>query len=232
MKVNGWPPSQVATPAATQSQPQERGQFQHLLRRLEHDMWSGADAGHLLARTANVARAHALRGETAPAPAAAKAAMAPSLPVADATTAASQTFAASAMRLADRIELPAPQVAAKGKGDFASSFAIFAAPPATARASSGRLAYQTSETGPHRPGASPSPIAIETQDPGADRIQLMNGATGLSIGVRLHEDRPLDPHLLRRIIARVLAEHRAGPASLYINGHHQSTFEAGERHGD
>lgn len=232
MKVNGWAPAQVAPPAAAQPQSQERGRFQHLLRRLEHDMWSGADAGHLLARTASAARAHAPRGETAPTPAAAKAAAAPSLPGADATIAASQAFAASAMRLADRTELPAPPAAAKGKGDAAASFAIFVAPAATARVFNGRLAYEGGEAGPHRSSASPSSIAVETQDPSADRIQLMNGATGLSIGVRLHEDRPLDHQLLRRVIARVLAEHRAGPASLYVNGNHQSIFEVGERHGD
>lgn len=232
MKVTGWQPPKAATTPAAAPKTQERGQFQHLLRRLEHDMWSGADAGHLLARTAKAARTHALRGETAPVPVAAKTAAATVIRVADAATAASQAFAASATRLEGRTEPAAQPATGKGNNDGVAPFAMFAAPTPTARASSGRSAYQASESAPYRSSAAPSPIAVEAHDPGADRIQLMNGATGLSIGVRLHEDRPLDPQLLRRVIARVLAEHRAGPASLYVNGIHQSNFEAGERHGD
>ncbi|MGH8080803.1 MAG: hypothetical protein ACREP7_09515 [Lysobacter sp.] len=226
MKVSGpvLPPPAVAAPSGSGgAKSLERGQFQNLIQRLEHDMWSGADAGQSAAASA-AKPAVRVRG-----PAAMPAMLTPASTLRDPDAAPeSEPVVPQHYDLRDIVAAQAPSATPVANVRSASSEVFTAFVPTLApraRNAAATVAEPEAARGP----ASASQPTQRSYEAVADRLSLINGAGGLSVAVRLREDRPLDTDLLKRTIARVLHEHGAASAHLYING---TPFDGGERHGD
>lgn len=243
MKVTP-PPAPVPRPAASPAAPgtgtrAEHGRFQRMVQQLEHDMWRGAHAGDSGAprtdrRDAMPAARHGRSTAALPIapsslPPLAVAEAAPSSPP-DAQAVLAVTSRALAMQTVNDVETgPSPVAGSSSSLAFSSPASGTSTFDASLEADADS-AVQTSEPATSRPrGATASDPAATAP---ADRLQVLSNAAGLSVAVRLREDRPFDPEQLKRTIARVLNEHRAGPASLYLNGTRTSVNDGGEAHGD
>lgn len=226
MKIAAPPAPPLPAPAAGAApRGQERGQFQQLVQQLEHDMWSGAAAGGAPG-TASEPRTGAPRQRIAQA---APAVVRPLAYLRDPELPAGGAEPAPRYDLRDIVEaaaLPTAPVFATTKVGTNPAFAAYVAPTPTR--TNAANAADTAAT-PVRAFALATP---QREEPVGERLSLLAAPSGFGVALRLREDRPLDPDLLKRALARVLHEHGASLMRLTINGTDASLFQGETRHGD